>query len=246
MCKTFLFRFLYFIKRKIRALFVLKKIHFIGDSHTEVFWNMEHSPLYFWRLTPKIKVVHGATATGLANPNSKTKALGIFENYLKEEVKRDDYVVFQLGEVDCGFAIWYRAEKHGLSIQKQTQLAIENYSSLIQKSSAINAKKTIVCSAVLPTIQEGSNFGDVANLRKEIKANIKERTLLTLNFNKMLRQLAEKNSLAFIDLDQFLLNEKTSIIHSKFLHKDSTNHHLDPSSLSKIISKELSFIISKL
>tara|TARA_B100000925_G_scaffold289317_1_gene271921 strand:+ start:2864 stop:3598 length:735 start_codon:yes stop_codon:yes gene_type:complete len=243
---TFLFRFLYFIKRKIRALFVLRKIHFIGDSHTEVFWNMEFSPWYFWRLTPKIKVVHGATATGLTNPNSKTQALDIFENYLKKEVNKNDYVVFQLGEVDCGFAIWYRAEKHGLSIQKQTLLAIDNYSILIQKASAINGKKTIICSAVLPTIQDGNNFGEVANLRKEVKANIIERTQLTLNFNRMLRQLAEKNHLPFINLDQSLLNEKTSVIHSKFLHKDTTNHHLDPSSLAKIISKELNFIISKL
>ena len=242
---TFLFRFLYFIKKKIRALFVLRKIHFIGDSHTEVFWNMEFSPWYFWRLTPKIKVVHGATATGLANPNSKTQALGIFENYLKKEVNKDDYVFFQLGEVDCGFAIWYRAEKHGLSIQKQTQLAIDNYTSLILKASAINGKKIIICSAVLPTIQENNNFGEVANLRKEVKANIKERTQLTLEFNKMLRRLADKNHLAFMDLDQSLLNEKTGVIHSKFLHKDSTNHHLDPSSIAKIISKELNIIISK-
>jgi len=69
-------------------------------------------------------------------------------------------------------------------------------------------KKTIICSAVLPTIQEGSNFGEVANLRKEVKANIKERTQLTLDFNRMLRELAEKNRLAFINLDQSLLNEK--------------------------------------
>ena len=47
-------------------------------------------------------------------------------------------------------------------------------------------------------------------------------------------------------IDQFLLNEKTSVIHTKFLHKDPTNHHLNPSSLAKIISKELSFIISNL
>ena len=197
-------------------------------------------------MTPKIKVVHGATATGLANPNSKTRALSVFENYLKEEVNKDDYVVFQLGEVDCGFAIWYRAEKHGLSVQKQTQLAIDNYSSLIQRSSAINGKKTIICSAVLPTIQEGISFGEVANLRKEVKANIKERTQLTLYFNSMLKKLAEKNSLAFIDLDRSLLNEKTGFIHPRFLHKDVTNHHLDPSKLAKIISKKLNLILSKL
>ena len=216
---SFLFRFLYFIKRKIRALFVLRKIHFIGDSHTEVFWNMEFSPWYFWRLTPKIKVVHGATATGLANPNSKTQALTIFENYLKEEVNKDDYVVFQLGEVDCGFAIWYRAEKHGLSIQKQTQLAIDNYSSLIQKSRAINGKKTIICSAVLPTIHDNNNYGEVANLRKEVKANIKERTQLTLDFNRMLKKLAEKNGLSFIDLDQSLLNKKLALFTPSFYIK---------------------------
>ncbi|MBH83358.1 MAG: hypothetical protein CMP70_01620 [Flavobacteriales bacterium] len=241
----FFFRFLYFIKRKIRSLFFFKKIHFIGDSHTEVFWDMEFSPMYFWRLTPKIKVVHGATATGLANPNSKTQALSIFENYLKEKVKKDDFVVFQLGEVDCGFTIWYRAEKQGLSVQEQTQLAIDNYSRLVHKSIDINGKKTIVCSAVLPTIQDGNNFGEVANLRKEVKANLKERTLLTLDFNRMLRRFAEKNCLSFIDLDQSLLNEKTNVIHSKFLHKDSKNHHLDSHSLAKIFSKELNFIISK-
>ena len=243
---SFHFRLLYLIKRKIRALFVLRKIHFIGDSHTEVFWNMEFSPWYFWKLTPEIKIVHGATATGLANPNSKTQALSIFENHLKEKVNKDDYVVFQLGEVDCGFAIWYRAEKHGLSIQKQTQLAIDNYSSLIQKSRAINGKKTIVCSAVLPTLHDDNVYGEVANLRKEVKANIKERTQLTLDYNRMLKKLAEKNGLNFMDLDQSLLNKKTGIIHSKFLHKDSTNHHLNPSKLTKIISKELNFIISKL
>ena len=89
-------------------------------------------------------------------------------------------------------------------------------------------------SAVLysPTIQEGSNFGEVANLRKEVKANIKERTQLTLDFNRMLRQLAEKNHFSLYRFRPISLNEKTSIIHSKFLHKDSTNHHLDPSSHS--------------
>ena len=237
-------RILYYIKRKVRPLFGLKHVHFIGDSHTSVYWDMEFSPLYFWKIIPKVKVVHGATATGLANPNSKTKALTIFEDYLQKEVKKEDYVVFQLGEVDCGFAIWYRAEKHGLSVQKQTQLAIDNYSNLIQKSVAINGKKTIVCSAVLPTIQENKNFGEVANLRKEVKANILERTQLTLEFNSKLKQYAEENHWGFIDLDKTLLNNKTGFIHPKFLHEDLSNHHLNSKYLSNVLAKELDIIFS--
>ena len=80
----------------------------------------------------------------------------------------------------------------GLSIQKQTQLAIDNYSSLIQKSRAINGKKTIVCSAVLPTYMMIILWRG-GQPRKEVKANIKERTQLTLDYNRMLKKLAEKN-----------------------------------------------------
>jgi hypothetical protein len=237
-------RLLYFIKRKTRLLFGLRRVHFIGDSHADVFWDMEFSPLYFWKIIPKIKVVHGATATGLSNPNSKTKAVTIFEEYLKNEVNKEDYVVFQLGEVDCGFAIWYRAEKHNISVQEQRMLAVSNYTALIEKSSAINGNKTVVCSAVLPTIQDNKNFGEVANLRKEVKASILERTGLTLSFNASLKEYTKIHSLGYIDLDKHILNKETKILHSKFLHKDPANHHLNPKHLSKILDEELGVIFS--
>lgn len=214
-------------------------VHFIGDSHADIFWQMEFSPFYFWNIIPKIKVVHGATTTGLANPNSKTQALKIFETYIQEEIKTNHYVVFQLGEVDCGFAIWYRAEKHQISIDEQLNQALNNYTRLLNKTMSINGHKTIVCSAILPTIQDGQNFGQVANLRREVKANLNERTALSLRFNAALQKICNTNSLIFLNLDQYLLDPKKQILKAHFLHHDPTNHHLNPKPLMAVLNTEL-------
>ncbi|MGC6471075.1 MAG: hypothetical protein ACON4E_07400 [Flavobacteriales bacterium] len=237
-----IFRIIYFLKRLIRPFLNPKVIHFIGDSHVDVFWHMEHSPLYFWRIIPKIKIVHGATATGLANPNSKTKAFNEFINYSKK-IRPDDYIVVQLGEVDCGFAIWYRAEKHGISVEEQTDLAVNNYSSIMDCFYEISGEKCYVSSAVLPTIKDNQEFGEVANLRREVKASIKERTSLSLLFNKKIKAKTKEKGVGFIDLDLFLLDKKTNIIKDLFIHPDLTDHHLDPVPFSIILNKCINRIV---
>lgn len=237
-------RLIYFFKRRLRLLFKKKVVHFIGDSHTDVFWHMEFSPFYFWKITPKIKIVHGATATGLTNPNSQTNAWQQFKNYLSNEVEKDDFVVFQLGEVDCGFAIWYRAEKYNISIDKQMTMAVENYSALISHSMNVVGKNVIICSAVLPTIKDHKSLGEVANLRKEVKESIKNRTNLTLSFNRSLHALAKDKGLRFLNMDDDLLNQYTGIVYSKFLHPDLKDHHLNPAPLSKLIYPKLMRLIS--
>lgn len=238
-----LFRLIYFIKRKSRPFLASNRIHFIGDSHVEVFWYMEFSPFYFWKIIPKIKIVHGATASGLSNPNSKTKAVVNFKYYIRKEVKKNDYVLFQLGEVDCGFTIWFRSIKYNISIEKQTDLAINNYTSLINETKKFTKNKIVICSAVLPTIKDGSYIGEVANLRKEVSASLVERTLLTKKFNARMKLFAKKNGFYFFDLDEYLFNKKTQTIHKIFLNEDPKNHHLNSKELSKILNKELNKLL---
>ena len=232
-------RLIYFLKKGIRPLLKNRVVHFIGDSHTEVFWFMEFSPLYFWRIIPKIKIVHGATATGLANPNSKTNAMEQFNTYLSREVKKGDYVVFQLGEVDCGFAIWYRAEKHGISVNEQMDLAIKNYSKLIKRTMEKAGQNIIICSAVLPTIKDKQLHGEVANLRKEITESMKSRTDLTLSFNNSLQKIAIDHEVFFLNLDNDILDKRSGTVDSAFLNTDPLDHHLNPKALSKVIYPQL-------
>lgn len=230
-----MWRLFHLLKRLYRLFFVRNISHFIGDSHANVFWHMEFSPYFFWKTNPKITVVHGATATGLSNPNSKTKALPIFKRYIKNHVNKDSRVFFQLGEVDCGFAVWYRSEKHNLSIDEQLSSALENYLNIIRY--AINKGGSVfVCSAVLPTIKDGQSFGEVANLRKTVKASLRERTLLTLEFNKKLAALLKKEKATFINFDTFLLNPKTNVIKEEYLNKDPKNHHLDHDAYGSLIN----------
>lgn len=57
----------------------------IGDSHTEVF-NYIHTHKLFSGYYFNTSIVHGATASGIDNPNSKTKAKKVFDYYLNENI----------------------------------------------------------------------------------------------------------------------------------------------------------------
>ena len=81
----------------------------LGDSHSNVF-NLSKKDFL-------VEFIGGATAQGSVNPNSKTNSLNIFTEKLKTlDLSKISNVIIMLGEVDCGFVIWYRHKKHNISI----------------------------------------------------------------------------------------------------------------------------------
>lgn len=108
---------------KIEAL--TREILVLGDSHTPTF----NHPLFkekFPKLFFNVLTVIGATASGLENPNSKTKAYPIFRKAIKQSTAKQ--VIVMLGEVDTGFVIWYRAQKYQESVPAMMNKAIASYS----------------------------------------------------------------------------------------------------------------------
>ncbi|MGQ1787116.1 hypothetical protein [Saccharicrinis sp. GN24d3] len=229
------------IKAKVRhCLRTIPIIHILSDSHGEAFKYIDWGN---FNITPSYCIVQGATASGLANPNSKTKALPIFTNYLKTRVKKNDTIIFQLGEIDCGFTIWLRAEKKGLNINKQLEETLKNYTRLLKFASYKTQNKVIVTSAIPPTIEDDQDFGEIANLRKEVKANLVERTNLTKSFNLKINEICIQESFTFIDLDRTLIDTDKLVVKQEYKNNNHLDHHLEPTKLAQLLESELSKIL---
>lgn len=211
-------------------------IHCLGDSHVSSYEFVSRSR-YLERTLFRFCIVQGATATGLPNPASQTMAGPIFQDYLKK-VPASDYVLTCLGEVDCGFVIWYRSRKCGEPVEEQFEKAIANYTALLTGMSA-DGRKIIVSTTPLPTIKDGQDWGEVASLRKEVQATLKERTNLTVRFNNSLMMFCRERNLSFIDMQSFMLDKETGLIDERFVNPNIYDHHLNPEPVSKIIVKEL-------
>jgi hypothetical protein len=208
-----------------------------GDSHVGIFKYIDDKKDL---KDTKISVVSvpGATALGMVNPNSKTDSLNIFYDKLTD-IPKDSHLLFMLGEVDCGFVIWYRAHKYGKQVKEQSLESIRNYFSFLRNVENLGYKNIILCTPPPPTIKDNQDWGKVANLRREVKATQKERTELTLYYNDLLREISRQTKYKIIDTEKDFIDPKTSLIRELFLNSDPLDHHLDNESASVIFIKKL-------
>jgi hypothetical protein len=212
----------------------IKEVLVLGDSHTPIFNNpafRKHFPAYLFNVVTVI----GATASGLENPNTKTQAYPLFKEALKESSA--DKVIIMLGEVDTGFVIWYRAHKYQESVSTMTDKATNSYFNFLQE---VSARFDVVCiSTPLPTIQDGNDWGDVANLRKEVTATQIERTDLTIQFNRRIQSLCQQHGISYIMLDDISLGENGMVINT-LVNNDPNDHHYDQDTYSSLLINHLS------
>ncbi|CED70300.1 putative uncharacterized protein [Aliivibrio wodanis] len=211
----------------------MTKILVLGDSHAECllspFWKNKHRE-FTWETT----IVYGATLSGLSNPNSNTMSSDIYSKALTDI--SCDAIVTLLGEVDCGFVIWYYAERDNIDVHTAATKAIKNYKQLLLK--AKNIAPVFVISAPLPTIGDNDKHGVVAQKRSSISATQKQRTELTQYFNKEINKFCLENDITFIDLDSFSMG-KDGLVHASLINKKKSDHHYDKHKYMMLLSKFL-------
>jgi hypothetical protein len=206
----------------------------LGDSHVLIMRHVHVPGVWF-----RVKSLRGATASGVLNPNSKTQSLAMFSKWLRR-AKPWQQVVLQLGEVDCGFVIWHRAERHGLSVDEQMTHTLDSYVKFIETVTAIGFCRVIILSIPLPTIGDNpAEWGEIANLRQEVAASQADRTSLTLRFNKELRKRCDGIGVVFVDVTSGHLDSRTGLIDAQFLQPAFQDHHLADAPYARLISKEL-------
>lgn len=215
----------------------MRDILVLGDSHSPVF----NHPLFkerFPDLLFNVLTVIGATASGLENPNSITQAYPIFRKAVMETTAKQ--VIVMLGEVDTGFVIWYRAQKYQESVPVMMNKAISSYSKFLAE---LSMRFKVVCiSAPLPTIQDGNDWGDIANARREVTASQVERTALTLEFNRAMQQFCVQNDMCYIMLDSESLGED-GVVKTDLLNSDRSNHHYDQDRYADLLVDGLAGVI---
>lgn len=219
-----------FIKSKVLSEYLV-----LGDSHSSVFNYINNN--YLSNVRFRVRTIGGATAFGLANPNSKTNAFQEFKIALKS---RKSKVIFILGEVDTGYLIWWRAQKYDLTIEDQFEESLKNYIGFIDSYLSRGLKDVILVSAPLPTIKDNfKEFGKIAGERSAVKATQAERTDLTIRYNKRLKSFCDSRGLVFLDVDKYMLDDRTKLIKSSFLNSNPLDHHCDNDQYASAIIKEL-------
>ena len=224
--------------RKAHRPFVSEYILVLGDSHAIVFKQWQFI-LGFPKKHFSVCSVGGATASGLENPNSKTQTYKIFTKAL--QFRNYKKIIIMLGEVDTGFVIWYRAQKYGVEVAEMFMQTVTKYADFLSELST-KTDKIIVISTPLPTIKDGAEWGEVANLRKEVKTTKQERTKLTIKFNKAIERYCLHAGLVFINLDQKCLT-KTGSLKADLKSKNPRDHHYDQHNYSLLLIKSLRDIV---
>lgn len=207
----------------------------IGDSHVTALHRVEIPGVWFW-----VDGIAGATASGVLNPNSSTRSGAIFKDRLRR-AKRWQQVLLQLGEVDCGFVIWQRAQREGLSVEQQLAVTLDSYAAFIEQTVALGFARVIVLSAPLPTIGDLASewTGPVASERKQVKATQIERTRLTTRFNEGLAERCAALGVAFVDATSRQLDAATGLIDPRYLRATNLDHHLATKPYARLISEQL-------
>jgi hypothetical protein len=203
----------------------LPPLVFIGDSHANYFRHAAAQG-YFGRRRVGCCAVAGATAVGLRNPNAKTNALARLSAYLRKWPPRS-VIVIQLGEVDCGFVIWYRDRKYRDGVETQLEESIAAYFAFVDATMARGHRRIVVTGASMPTIEDGQDWGEVANARREVTASLQDRVALTRRYNERLRAEAARRGLPFIDISDEVLDPATGTVRHAFRNANPLDHHLD-------------------
>lgn len=200
-------------------------VFYLGDSHVRYF----HKAAKFGLLTPfEVSGVEvgGATAVGMRNPNAKTNALGRFKAWLRDK-PLESILVFHLGEVDCGFVIWYRADKYEESIETQMKSSISAYFEFVDELLGLGFVNIIITGATLPTITDDDQVGEVVVKRSSINATQRERTELTVRYNCLLRDEAAQRGLLFVDIAPDVLDPVTGVVDVRLRNSNPEDHHMN-------------------
>lgn len=208
----------------------------VGDSHCGVFDTVRHRRL-LRRTVLNVLPIDGATAHGMANPHSKTKALVTFERLLAR-APADAPVLICLGEVDCGYLLWHRSQTAGSDVRHEAAASVETYRALVARWRD-DGRRVLVTSVPLPTIDDLARWKGLQGARGSIRADIRQRTELTRWYTAQLRTWAAAHGCEMVDYEDDITDPATGLVAPQFVHPNPYDHHLNHDRLAPLLADKL-------
>ncbi len=207
-----------------------RRILVLGDSHSGVFeYCFDHGLLAPHWLN--CEIVAGATAYGLNGDTAATQGWQKFTAALRRFADYD-VVVIMLGECDCSFALWKKAERLNVTPASLIDHSLAGIRRLVSRirDDMSRERKVILVGAILPTVSDAAAATQENLPRREIAASQQARTRLVLEFNEQLNHLASELDLAYFDLTAEVLDETSGQIHQRFISAAGDHHLSHPAS----------------
>jgi hypothetical protein len=149
-----------------------------------------------------------------------------------------------LGEVDCAYILWKKAQDYNNSAYDNISISIQGYE-LLLKELLPYKKRIILSSAILPTVKDGQKNSSEVALRDTVSTTQLERTSLTLKFNEQLKLFAIKYGLDYIDISEETINKDTNLLDDQFIIKDKVDHHQSQENIALLWVSKVQGIIHK-
>lgn len=226
-----------FARRVLNRLMRGRRVLVLGDSHSGIFeYGFDHGFLApHWI---NCEIVGGATAYGLNNDTSITGAWQKCVSALKR-YSRFDVVVIMLGECDCSYALWKKAEKLGVTPNDLIGHAMLGIRRLVALASQGRRLCDIVLvGSILPTIEDHMAKNQAIELRREITATQLERTRLVLDYNRALSQLSRELGVRYFDLTEQTVDQQTGLLNCHFSAAPD-DHHISHVAAGKLWANAL-------
>jgi hypothetical protein len=211
-------------------------IHCLGDSHLNSFEYLAGT-MMLKNTRFRFCKVPGATLMGIPNKYSNTRARHIFNDYL-QRVASSAFILTCLGEVDCGFVIWFRSKKYQVGVETQYKRALGNYLDYLMELKNEGRHKLIVSSIPLPTLPAGVMVRK-SEERREINVTQRERTDITMRYNRDLRIFCSQQRLFFLDLEQHTLDQASRLVDPRFLNPEKADYHMHKPAVANVIAIEM-------
>lgn len=212
----------------------MERIKVLGDSHIQAF-DVYSGDLYKFDTS----IVHGATARGAINPNTKTNALNIFKEHLKKD--KADRIIICLGEVDCGYLIWYKHKFDGLDPIEQMEESLNRLYAFVKAEvlPLYKPSQIVLMGSIPPTIKDNTDKRYLAGARSKVDTPLKDRIELTNLYNKRMKEICNSEGWKCIDVTNEIVEANGIDIKEHYLNANPFDHHLNPKSHLELILEHL-------